>query len=349
MKITRCENDLHYYDADLYEGCPHCRKEQADGAQNIRNLPKQVPGAAPFIPIQEPAPAMPAVQSIPMQNQESPKTIFCTSCGKAQSAAKQFCTQCGARLRIPVVSPEQGSQSQVLPQIKTPDENHTSSIWEQQSGKAAEIVDEIVQFMPIEPDVNATHVTVTEHHEPRAVQNPSEAEYQPLQPEHPMQQPVITESAQDTMNAEEDLKKAVAAVTSHGASEDAKTVAFYDFGTEASPVVGWLVCVQGEYQGQGFDIKSGQNYIGRAQNMNIALAREASVSRNRHAGIIFDPSKSIFHIQQGESSGLTYLNGELVMEHTQLSAYDKIKIGNAEFVFVPFCNDKFSWDEYIER
>ena len=83
--------------------------------------------------------------------------------------------------------------------------------------------------------------------------------------------------------------------------------------------------------------------------MDIALAREITVSRNRHAIVIFDPAKQAFYIQKGESSGLTYLNGELVMEHTLLGAYDKIKLGNAEFVFVPFCGDRFTWDDYIKR
>ena len=268
MKVIRCENNKHFYDAELYDACPHCRKEQGgsapvgkkpppspEPAKSHEKQPKRV--AAPFVPIQDPP-----VEDMPVsQNEPAPEMA------------------------------------------KSPDANHTSSLWEQQHGRTGYIFDDEKKEAP----------------------------------------------PQKKDSAGEDLIQAVAAVTSHSASEDAKTVAFYDFGDEESPVVGWLVCVKGEYRGRSFDLKSGQNYIGRAQNMHVALARETSVSRNRHAGIIFDPTKQAFHIQKGESSGLAYLNGELVLEHALLNAYDTIRLGNAEFVFVPFCGDRFSWESYVKK
>jgi hypothetical protein len=120
----------------------------------------------------------------------------------------------------------------------------------------------------------------------------------------------------------------------------------YDPRSAEMPLVGWLVAVRGEYRGQGFELKSGQNYIGRAENMSIALIDEATVSQYRHAVIIFEPVEKAFYIMQGESNGLTYLNGETVMEPKPLNAHDKIRLGAAEFVFMPFCSDKFSWGDY---
>jgi pSer/pThr/pTyr-binding forkhead associated (FHA) protein len=109
--------------------------------------------------------------------------------------------------------------------------------------------------------------------------------------------------------------------------------------------VGWLVCVGGEYFGEGFNLKAGQNFIGRALTMDVPLAKDTSVSRNRHAIVTYDPKGRVFYLQQGESNGLTYRNGELLLAPSKLEPYDKIQVGGSEFVFAAFCGEKFSWEE----
>lgn len=146
------------------------------------------------------------------------------------------------------------------------------------------------------------------------------------------------------------LQEAVAAVVSHqatGSTEDVKTMAFYDLGGGQEPVVGWLVCIKGAYFGQSFNLKTGRNNVGRAGNMDIVLAQEPTVSRNRHAVITYEPSERKFFIQPGESSGLTYRNKAVVMQFEPLQAYDRVRLGNAEFIFVPCCGEQFSWEDYV--
>ena len=142
------------------------------------------------------------------------------------------------------------------------------------------------------------------------------------------------------------LQSQVNAVVSHSSTEDVKTVAFYDF-ADTEPVVGWLVCVKGEYFGQSFNLKTGQNFIGRALNMDIPLAKDTGISRNRHAIITYDPQSRMFFIQPGESNGLTYLNNGVLLAYQPLEAYEKIKVGNSEFIFVPCCGKHFAWENYI--
>lgn len=125
-----------------------------------------------------------------------------------------------------------------------------------------------------------------------------------------------------------------------------KTVAFYNFSNDVEPVVGWIVCVKGEYMGEGFPLKSGRNNIGRSLSMDIALAKEKSVSREKHAAIVFEPHQKKFFIQGGESSGLTYVNDELVMMFRELSDYDVITLGESKFIFIHFVGDRFSWEDY---
>ncbi len=137
-------------------------------------------------------------------------------------------------------------------------------------------------------------------------------------------------------------------VSTPAASYDsAKTVGVYaDANTE--PVVGWLICVKGESLGESFNLKAGKNSIGRGAGMDVMLAQERSVSRDKHAIITYEPKKRIFLIQPGESSGLVYLNDELLMSFAQLSAYDTIQLGEAIFKFLPFCGESFVWEDYLE-
>jgi len=163
--------------------------------------------------------------------------------------------------------------------------------------------------------------------------------------------PPEEQKAEPEPEAAPSLQEAVQAVAAHAkaaSTEDVKTMAFYDLGGGQELVVGWLVCVQGAYFGQSLNLKAGRNNIGRAGNMDVVLAQEPSVSRNRHAVITFEPTKREFFIQPGESNGLTYLNGEMIMTFVPLAAYDKIKLGQAEFVFVPCCCEQFAWEDYLQ-
>ena len=40
---------------------------------------------------------------------------------------------------------------------------------------------------------------------------------------------------------------------------------------EMNPVCGWLVCISGPRQGKDYRIKSGKNFIGRADDMDIQI------------------------------------------------------------------------------
>lgn len=109
------------------------------------------------------------------------------------------------------------------------------------------------------------------------------------------------------------------------------------------PVVGWLVCTEGEHKGQSFNLYHGKNFIGRNSDMDVWLKNDPSVSRNRHAIIIYEPRERVFFAQPGESHELFYVNDSVVLSTTQLKDRDKISVGETTLVFVPFCNSDFSW------
>lgn len=124
--------------------------------------------------------------------------------------------------------------------------------------------------------------------------------------------------------------------------DEEKTVAYYD--DLGQPVVGWLVCIEGKHFGKDFKLKSGGNFIGRSTEMDVALTGDSSVSRNKHAVIIYEPKNNIFIMQPGESKGLSYLNDKVVLTPTELKSNDKIQVGNTKLMFIPCCTNKFTWD-----
>jgi FHA domain. len=123
------------------------------------------------------------------------------------------------------------------------------------------------------------------------------------------------------------------------------TINYYYSTMPVMPVVGWLVGIKGAYYGECFNLYTGRNEIGRGSGMDVALVNEMSISRKTHAVVIFEPKYCKFYIQAGDSHGLTYLNGEIIVSHKELNTRDIITLGDAVFIFVALCNDKFNWND----
>lgn len=134
--------------------------------------------------------------------------------------------------------------------------------------------------------------------------------------------------------------------------DDAKTVSIYQNSkaetVQMSPIVGWLVCTKGKFYGQDFRLKSGRNFIGRGSDMDVCLAGESTVSRDRHATIIHEPRQNVFIAQPGESRELFYVNGNVVLTPVQLKKNDVMQVGNVQLMLIPCCDDAFNWKEENE-
>jgi len=129
-----------------------------------------------------------------------------------------------------------------------------------------------------------------------------------------------------------------------GVGDDAPTQVIKPGGlTAIDPVVGWFVCDHGPEKGRDYRIRSENNTIGRSKDMYICISGDESISRERHAVITFDPQQNAFHLGPGEGRGLVYVNGEVLLAHRKLQAYDKIQLGKTRLIFVPFCGEKYAW------
>ena len=147
----------------------------------------------------------------------------------------------------------------------------------------------------------------------------------------------------------ESLKEAINNISSNS---QGKTVGYFNSGNrsaDAEPVVGWLVCLKGKHFGESFNISSGRNSIGRNDTCKIVLFKDNSVSREKHAWLTYEPKKREFYIQPGESSGLSYLNGDTVMDAKKINANDILEFGDGQYLFVPLCGEDFTWETYISK
>lgn len=126
-------------------------------------------------------------------------------------------------------------------------------------------------------------------------------------------------------------------------SNNSETVSVYQKTKGFDPVVGWLVCVEGASIGKDFIIKAERNFIGSDATMDIRILGDNSISAKKHAIISFNPKELIYRIAPGDSHGIVYVNNQEVFSPETLKHGDLIQIGQTTLMFVPLCNENFSW------
>ena len=145
-------------------------------------------------------------------------------------------------------------------------------------------------------------------------------------------------------NMVSDVQNNSQAVNATPADDDSKTISYNQAKLGSEPVVGWLVCVEGEHLGEDFRLKTGKNFIGRASNMDAALTKDKSVSRDKHAIVLYEPKSHIFLVQPGEARELCYLNDQVVLAAQEIKRNDVITVGESKLMFFPCCDGTFNWD-----
>ncbi len=199
---------------------------------------------------------------------------------------------------------------------------------------------------PTAPVDNGQGDVMTVPAESARVKNPSLEDKPTVPMDQPTSPQVISEPARGLTDVINDVNKR----SNEANEEDQHTIGYYDTSAPDSflkgvqPVVGWLVVISGEMKGTSINIYTGRSSIGRGKSNDVVIEGDKSISRERHAVIVFEPKNQAFLLQPGSSRELFYLNGDVVLETTKLSAYDKIEIGKTTLLFVPLCGENFSWE-----
>jgi hypothetical protein len=109
------------------------------------------------------------------------------------------------------------------------------------------------------------------------------------------------------------------------------------------PVVGWLICIEGNQKGRDFRLHSGRNHIGRSSKMDVSIPDDNDIARQNHAMISYNSKTNLFKLYVGESRVSVDLNGIKIDSDIILTSRDILKIGNTKLIFIPFCDEKFTW------
>ena len=116
-----------------------------------------------------------------------------------------------------------------------------------------------------------------------------------------------------------------------------------DYDIDSSPVVGWLVCIDGPLKGSDFRMHAGYNYIGREFG-DIIIRDDRQISRENHAMVAFDSSDLTYFFGPASGRNLVKVNGKTVFNAVELKSYDVISIGTSKLMFVALCGEHFNWE-----
>lgn len=334
MNVKKCANG-HFFDADKYQLCPHCgvaveddipkntakekkhhalsRKRREDQQDvMMKQMPQKTMGKT-FGVFDEETKAeikRSVIVSDPKSREE-----------KKESAVKltQACPSCGK-----VIS----ATAHFCKYCGTPIK---------QQEPIAEAVQESVPAPQTEEQTLGGYI----------FEMSPEASAEPVSETEPATEIPQTQQEEHTPSLEDAVRSAVS-------GNDGRTIGFFSMGksegsqNDTEPVVGWLVCVKGRHFGESFQIAAGRNSVGRGVSNKIVLNKDNSVSREKHAWIVYEPKHREFFLQPGEGSGLSYLNGENIMAATKLKAKDMLEFGEGIYLLIPLCGEDFSWEEYIK-
>lgn len=125
--------------------------------------------------------------------------------------------------------------------------------------------------------------------------------------------------------------------------DDQRTVGVFGRQSGKDFVTGWLVCTKGSEKGRDYRIYNGNNWIGRGYQMDICIVDDPSISRERHAVLVYDHKSNKFFLSPGCGT-ITMVNQEILTKVKELKSRDRITLGKSEFTFVPFCVEGETWE-----
>lgn len=314
MRLVTCENG-HFYDADKYDACPKCMEFSKGGGK--KKPPQKM-----------------------KQDEKGDKNPGWIS-----------------KVKIPFG--------------KGKDKEQEWEIIDTDEGKGIDILDSVEQGAdgrvfnfepPVMDDDTPTEAMYEKLSDEIKIESSNQNEAEPQKESTPVSNdvivedsPVIKEDYDEPYSVNPSVETLQDAVQQISASDDGKTMSFFSatvdrknvIAKDIEPVVGWVVCIQGENFGESFTIVAGKNSIGRNSSNNIVISKDSAVSREKHAIIIYEHKKREFYVAPGEGSGLTYVNDEFITSPVKVNEREIIEVGSSKLLLVPLCNDKFSWEDYM--
>ena len=351
MKLKRCPN-LHYYDGDKYDECPHCAAKPAaapapapkpvfepapipEPAPKPEPRPEPVPQPKPEprpepVPQPKPEPATHGTVEMPAAGED----IWRCACGAVNRG--RFCPECGAGKPQPVrqEQPERwicscGAESK--------------GKFCFQCGSPRPVQNQAPQPAAVSKPEPVPQPAPVPKPEPAPQPAPApqpKLTFQPVSPQEPER--TLTAQIRDAkfLGTMEDARKKVSA-----AADDGVTQVIFDE-IDDGFVLAWLTATNTSSKGKVYTLTSPKTTIGRADPehpVDVDLRNDRGISRGVQAMIVYDPLNKKFFLQSAGGKTYVYVNKEMVLTYNELKAYDVIRVGETNLVFVPLCCESFSW------
>jgi pSer/pThr/pTyr-binding forkhead associated (FHA) protein len=111
-------------------------------------------------------------------------------------------------------------------------------------------------------------------------------------------------------------------------------------------VAGWLVVIDGPGRGKFAAVYDGMNSLGRGADQATQLNfGDETISRSEHAFVTYDHKDRKFYLQHGGKASIVRLNGQPVLQPSQMKSGDTIFVGSTTLRFVAMCGDIFDWKD----
>lgn len=127
--------------------------------------------------------------------------------------------------------------------------------------------------------------------------------------------------------------------------DDGPTQALFIQKSGIDPAVGWLVAITGKGKGRDYRIHADNNFIGRADNMDICIREDSTVSRERHAIVSYDTRNRTFYFSPGDGRSIVRVNDNAIFQTVMIKPYDRLTVGETDLIFVPLCGPNFDWND----
>ena len=152
----------------------------------------------------------------------------------------------------------------------------------------------------------------------------------------------VTVMQRATFTSPIDATVSIQAVNHESPDDVTIGISLSESGNRRGEVTGWLVCVGGPDYGRDYQLRSNNNFVGRDMDMDVCIASDVDVHRQKHMTVVFEPNEKKFFC--GPFGGaVCYLNGENITKMSELHDFDRIKLGSTELIFRSLCGEDFEW------
>jgi hypothetical protein len=114
----------------------------------------------------------------------------------------------------------------------------------------------------------------------------------------------------------------------------------------STPVVGWLIVIDGPGRGTSVPFGAGMNSIGRRPDNGVVLDfGDEDITESAHAFIVYDEENKAFHVTHAGQQSVVRLNDQPLLEAKPIDDGGLLRLGQTTVRFCALCGPDFDWSD----